>query len=221
MIWELRCWRTLRAQKRARELKPPFCFLNYFTLIIHRWRGAYVLIATLARWTHVGASRSDMLIMRLRSHLCHLPSPYRTQTMPEDGQVKRFLFTRGCYDAVLSVVSVVREGFLQVWTTMLLDYSTLQNSTPFTGCSKKLLKIKGRANLLAFYLLEHPWHWHVLQLHFKMAPLVVAPKLTVELASSSYRRFSPEASRSSVAISSCTTSNTYEGSAIVLTEQQH
>jgi hypothetical protein len=51
MIWEQRCWRTLRAQKRARELMPPFCFLNYFTLFIHRWRGAYVLIATLARWT--------------------------------------------------------------------------------------------------------------------------------------------------------------------------
>jgi len=142
MIWELRYWRTLRAQKRARELKPPFCFLNYFTPIIHRWRGAYVSIATLARWTHVGASRSDMLIMRLRSHLCHLPSPYRTKTMLEDGHVKRFLFTRGCYDAVLSVVSLDRESLLQVWTTMLLDYSTLQNSTPFTGCSKKAFENK-------------------------------------------------------------------------------
>ena len=39
---------------------------------------------------------------------------------------------------------------------LLLDHSSLQNLTPFTGCSKKLLKIKGRANLLAFYLLEHP-----------------------------------------------------------------
>ena len=51
MIWELRCWRTRHAQKHARELKPLFCFLNDFTRFIHRWRGAYVLIATLARWT--------------------------------------------------------------------------------------------------------------------------------------------------------------------------
>jgi hypothetical protein len=31
-----------------------------------------------------------------------------------DGHVNQFLFTRGCYDAVLSVVSVDREGLLQV-----------------------------------------------------------------------------------------------------------
>jgi len=66
-------------------------------------------------------------------------------------------------------------------------------------------------------------NWRVLQLltvHFRVAPLV-APKLIVELASSSYRRFSAEASRSSVATSSCTTSNTSIGSAaVVLTEQQ-
>jgi len=46
-----------------------FCFLNYFARFMHRWRGAYVLIATLARWTR-WSIRPDTLIMRLRSHLC-------------------------------------------------------------------------------------------------------------------------------------------------------
>jgi hypothetical protein len=34
--------------------------------------------------------------------------------MQGDGHAKQFVFTRGCYDAVLSFVSVDREGLLQV-----------------------------------------------------------------------------------------------------------
>ena len=160
MIWELLCWQTRRAQKHARELKPLFCFLNDFTRFIHRWWGAYVSIATLARWTRWSIK------VRHADHEATRSSLSTSYALSNKDGAKRWTcqiisfregLLRCCALRCKCTLKCEDRESLQVWTTVLLDYSTLQNSTPFTGCSKKLLKIKGRANLLAFYLLVHPW----------------------------------------------------------------
>ena len=96
MIWELRCWRTLRAQKRAREIKPPFCFLitsHFYSSFERRLRINRDASAMDTRWS----------------------------IKIDDGHAKQYLFTRDCYDAVLSVVSVDRESLLLFTSMNILD----------------------------------------------------------------------------------------------------
>ena len=154
---------TTRAEARYRD-QASVLLLDYFKCFSHRWRDAYVKIATLVRWTHVGASRSDTLIKRLRLIFVTFHRPIEQWRCKEMDMTNKSFHER-LWRCCAFLCKCRPRGIITSMNNdacLLLDYSTLQNSTPFTGCSKKLLKIKGRANLLAFYLLEHPC-WKVVQ----------------------------------------------------------